>query len=191
MRNSLILPKNINYKDYNSKSGAATSKWGPSCWDFLFTSIMGRYPFKINKNNKEHLLLKRQFKSLLLNLKDILPCIFCRNSFKIFIKELPIDSYLNGRVELMYWLYLIKDKVNTKLINQEKQCYIDEQKRLKGEYFANNISKNDYYDSLNKFKKITFVTIPSPPFKHILDKYEANRAVCSKKSLSCVLAKKK
>ena len=190
MKNTLNLPKNINYKEYNSKSGAATSKWGPACWDFLFTSIIGRYPFKINKNNKEHLLLKKQFKSLLLNLKNILPCIFCRNSFKIFIKELPIDHYLNGRIELMYWLYLIKDKVNTKLINQENQCYIDEKNRLKVEYFSKNISKTDYNISLKNLKKTTFITIPTPPFKTILDKYENNRAICSKKSLSCVLAKK-
>jgi hypothetical protein len=184
------LPKNIDYTKYNSASGAATSKWGPSCWDFLFTSIIGRYPFAIDKNNKEHLLLKKEFKTLLLNLKNILPCIFCRNSFKIFITELPIEPYLIGRVQLMYWLYLIKDKVNTKLINQEKKCYNNEKKRLKIQYRNNEISKDEYYLLLNKFKKSTFITIPSPSFKKVLDKYENNRAVCSKKSLSCVLAKK-
>jgi hypothetical protein len=190
MKNTLNLPKNINYNKYNSTSGAATSKWGPSCWDFLFTSIMGRYPFIINHNNKEHLLLKRQFKRLLLNLKNILPCIFCRNSFKIFIKELPIEPYLIGRIQLMYWLYLIKDKVNKKLINQEKQCYKDEKLRLKTQYEKKKISKNEYSILLDNFKKTTFVTIPTPPFKKILDKYENHRAICSKKSLSCILAKK-
>lgn len=114
------LPKNIDYSKYNSTSGAATSKWGPSCWNFLFTSIIGRYPFKVNKNNPEHVIIQKHFKMLLTKLKHILPCIFCRNSFKKFIKELPIEPYLVGRVQLMFWLYLIKDKVNTKLINQEK-----------------------------------------------------------------------
>jgi hypothetical protein len=184
------LPKNIDYSKYNSTSGAATSKWGPSCWDFLFTSIIGRYPFIIDKKNKEHLLLQKEFETLLLNLKNILPCIFCRNSLKIFIKELPVQPYLIGRIQLMYWLYLIKDKVNTKLINQEKKCYNNEKKKLKLQYNNNQISKDKYYSLLAKFKKSNFITIPSPPFKDILDKYEKNRAVCSKKSLSCVLAKK-
>lgn len=181
------LPEGIDYTKYHSDSGLATKRWGPSAWMFLFCCISGRYPIKINPKNKDHIRLKKQFKTLLTSLKDIMPCIFCRESFKTFIKELPIEPYLVGRIELMYWLYLMKDKVNKKLIKQESQCYVDEKRRLKALYNSNKITQNEYYEQIQKFKEASFVTRPTPPFEQILDKYEAIRAVCSKKSLSCVL----
>jgi hypothetical protein len=97
---------------------------------------MGRYPYRLNRS-KEHLKIKRQFKALLTSLQDILPCIFCRNSFREFLKQLPIEPFLVGRIELVYWLYLMKDKVNNKLIKQEQQCYNDEKRRLKKLVYSN------------------------------------------------------
>lgn len=185
----VTLPNNIDYSKYNSKDGLATKKWGPVCGNFLFTIIMGRYPYKL-KNTKEHKIIRKQFKSLLTSLKDILPCVFCRNSFKVFLKELPINNFLVGRIELMYWLYLMKDKVNKKLIKQEKLCYNEEKYRLKQLYYSRNISKTEYYKMIRDFKSKTFQTVPTPPFKEVLDKYESIRAVCSKKSLSCVIPDK-
>lgn len=85
----------------------------------------------------------------------------------------------------------MKDLVNQKLIRQEKKCYRDEKRRLKALYYDHKITKSEYYSSVEDFKKKTFVTIPTPPFKIVLDKYEAIRAVCSKKSLTCVLPEKK
>jgi hypothetical protein len=184
---NIKLPSNIDYSKYTSESGMATSQWGGKAWDFLFTSIIGRYPIIINETNPQHLLIKLKFKNMLTGLKDTLPCIYCRNSYKDFIKELPIEPHLIGRIELMYWLYLIKDKVNIKLINQEKICYLDEKKRLKELFYNKKISENDYYIKINNFKQFTFKTIPTPPFEQVLDKYEMFRAECSQKSLSCVL----
>jgi hypothetical protein len=185
----IVLPEDIDYSIYHSLQGMATSKWGPSCWDFLFTSIIGRYPIKIKTNDDKK--IKKTFKEFLNGLQVILPCIFCRNSLNVFIKELPIEPYLVGRIELMYWMYLIKDKVNKKLICQEKQCYKDEKIKLKKMYRDKMISENEYYDKIKEFKKNTFVTTPTPPFKEVLDKYEKSRAICSKKALTCVLPKNK
>ena len=182
------LPKSIDYKKYYSISGANTKKWGPAGWDFLFTSIIGRYPIKVI--SKEDITIKQAFKSMLTNLSIVMPCIFCRNSFKGFLEELPIEEYLVGRIELMYWLYLIKDKVNQKLICQENKCYNDEKSRLKNMYYKKEITDEDYYKKVLKFKQENFETIQSPPFKEILDKYEAQRAVCDKKAKKCRLPKK-
>jgi hypothetical protein len=181
----VVLPKGIDYTLYKGQSGMSTKDWGPDAWSFLFTSIMGRYPLKVSKHNKDHVSVRKHFKHLLVSLKDILPCVFCRNSFKSFLKELPIEPFLSGRLELMYWLYLMKDKVNNKLIAQEQECLNDEKERLKNLYYTRRISKQEYHDKLSTFKKMTFCTQPSPPFKEILDKYEQYRAVCSKKAKTC------
>lgn len=171
---------------YSGTSGAKTRKWGPSLWNFLFTSILSRYPMKIDNTNKEHLLIKTEFEHLLNSLGVILPCVFCRESYKGFLAELPVKKYLVGRIELMFWLYSIKDKVNKKLIKQEKECYIDEIKRLKALYKENKISEKEFYSRKAKAKLEIFLTVPSPPFKYVLDKYEEYRATCSKKAKKCV-----
>jgi hypothetical protein len=135
-------------------------------------------------------MTKKYFNQLFNNLGYIMPCVFCRESYKQFYKELPIDDFLSGRVELMYWLYLMKDKVNNKLIAQEKKCYNDEKKKLKCKYKEHKISKDEYYSLVKKFKKNTFKTIPTPPFKDVLDKYEKLRAICHAKTKSCSIKKK-
>jgi hypothetical protein len=184
----VVLPENIDYSKYNSNSGMNTKTWGPSGWNFLFTSILGRYPVEIK--TKEDQEIKQAFKSMLTNLSNIMPCIFCRNSFKGFLEELPIEDFLIGRIELMYWLYLMKDKVNKKLICQENKCYNDEKSRLKGMFYNKEITEEEYYKKVKEFKAGNFETIPTPPFQEVLDKYEAQRAVCDKKAKKCRLPSK-
>lgn len=185
---SIKLPDNIDYSKYTSNSGMSTKFFGPKLWDGLFTSILGRYPIKIT--TKEDIQIKNTFKNTLIGLKDILPCIFCRNSFKGFLDELPIEPYLVGRIELMYWLYLMKDKVNSKLICQERKCYNDEKSKLKAMVYNKEISEQEYYKKVKEFKQDNFETIPTPPFQEVLDKYENQRAVCDKKAKKCRLPSK-
>jgi hypothetical protein len=177
----------INVNDYTSTDGMSTKVWGPHLWNFLFISIMGRYPFKIEKKNKEHKMIKHYFKNLLHSLQYIMPCVYCRDSYIQFYNELPIDSYLKGRIYLMYYVYLIKDKVNNKLIKQEILNYNKTKKKLKELYKKNKISKDTYYLKLSECKSKTFYVKPTPPFKEVLDKYEQYRAKCSKKTKSCSL----
>ncbi len=54
---------------YSSNDGMNTKVWGPHLWNFLFISIAGRYPIKIDKNNQEHKMIKNYFKSLFLFFK--------------------------------------------------------------------------------------------------------------------------
>ncbi len=92
--------------------------WGPVAWKtfFLFSR---NYPEKIDINNKEHLKIMKSTEKFYKSLKDILPCKYCRESYKIYYSELDIKKYLSGRDKLTEWLYLLKDKVNKKLIAQE------------------------------------------------------------------------
>jgi hypothetical protein len=173
-----------------SNSGLATKKWGPSGWYFLFSCIMGAYPSQLNVSNKEHLKIKKHFKNMFENLCYIMPCIFCRQSFKQFYYELPIDNFMSSRIELMKWLYLIKDKVNKKLIKQEKLCFNREKRKLKKQYKSKKITKLEYEKLLDKIKKENIHTQKSPPFIDILLQYESIRATCSPKSKTCALNKK-
>ena len=170
---------------YSNASGLKTKVWGPAGWDFLFSSIMGAYPFKIDENNKEHIKIKKYFKCTLKGLQWTLPCIYCRESYKKFWKQLPIEKYLKGRVELMYWLYLIKDKVNNKLMEQEQEEYTQTMFEAKQMYYSGKLSRNSYFTYVEEYKKRCFKTKASPPFQEILEFYESRRAGCSKKANTC------
>lgn len=179
------LPENIDYTKYHGTSGCSTKLWGKAGWTFLFSSIIGNYPVKLNKS-KQHQLIKHHYKNLFSSLAYTMPCIYCRNSFKQFMKQIPINNFLIGRIELMYWLYLVKDLVNKKLIKQEKKCYNDEKKRLKNLYYSHKITQSEYYQQVEKFKTENSYTIPTPPFEEILDHFESFRAVCSNKAQKCL-----
>jgi len=167
----------LNLKEkYGSTKGINSLYWGPKSWDVLFTSVMGAYPFEINKKSKEHQMIKKSFKNTLLALEYTMPCIYCRKSFKIFIKELPIKKYLDSRLSLMYWLYQIKEKVNKKLREQEQICFQRELKETK-----HKITKKEY----NELHQTIFYTKPSPSFEEVLDKYELLRSSCDKVALTC------
>lgn len=182
-----MLPKNIDYSEFASTSGLGTKQWGPAGWHFMFSCIMGAYPFRLDRLNREHRAIKRHFKQMFDSLAYTMPCIFCRQSITEFMKELPVHNFMQGRMELMYWLYRIKDKVNEKLLAQEQQCYNTEKKRLKQEYYEGKLSEDQYYSAVDAFRKKTFSTQPTPPFIDVVRKYESLRAVCSKRAKTCSL----
>jgi hypothetical protein len=85
-----------------------TSTWGPHAWVFLH-SVSFNYP----KNpTYEH---KKYHKNYFTSLGGVLPCKHCRDSYQVFLKDIPIDDYLDTRAGLIYWVYQIHDKVNKKL----------------------------------------------------------------------------
>ena len=73
------------------------NKWGPGGWDFLH-SITFNYPLEPTENDKK--IYSDFFKSI----GNILPCKYCRDSFKIYYKYLPIDHFLDSREGITYWL---------------------------------------------------------------------------------------
>lgn len=163
---------------FNTIRGLSTKDWGPKTWDSLFSMIIGAYPPVLDEANPEHRRTKKAFINTFCNLKYTLPCSFCRISYKQFYKELPIRPFTGGRIDLMYWLYLMKDKVNEKLIEQEKE-YIN---NVKKKYINKKITKKEY----NTLTKNCFRTVPSPPFIDVLNKYEKLRAKCSKALKKCL-----
>lgn len=178
-----ITTKNIN--NYTSLAGMKTTFWGPNAWNFLFCSILGSYPEKLDNKNKNHIKIKKEFKNLFNSLCFVMPCIFCRESYKVFIKELPIDEHMSGRIDLCFWLYKLKDKVNKKLIKQENECFINEHDKLLKKLKEKKINKTQYKCLYDKLKKDILVTKRSPKFIDVLNKYENYRAGCNSKTKTC------
>lgn len=84
-----------------------TRFWGPYGWDFLH-SIPLEYNIADNRKYYEFFKL----------LGDMLPCKYCRNSYKEYFKELDLNEYLSTKLRLSKWLYLLHNKVNKKLRDQ-------------------------------------------------------------------------
>ena len=95
-------------------NGMMTKVWGPAGWVFLHSCVMG-YPLKINEKKPEDRKRKKKTKVFFETIGHIFPCIYCRESYQRFIKELPIDKFLDSRRKLANWLYQIHNKVNKKL----------------------------------------------------------------------------
>lgn len=167
-----------------STNGIKTSFWGPHAWNFLFSAIAGTYPIRYIPENKDHQRQVKGFIQLFNSLKETLPCLYCRQSYAVFLKELPMKDHLGTRLSMMNWLYLLHDKVNQKLIAQEQECYINEQKALKKRLLAKTITSAKYKQQLAELKLIK-ITKPSPPFQTILNKYERERAGCNSKNKKC------
>lgn len=88
-----------------------SNKWGKHAWEFSHY-VSFNYPIEPTQNDKEY--CRTYFE----NLKNILPCSICRNSFVFFYDNFPIDEYLNDRHGVVYWLYTIHNMVNYKLNNK-------------------------------------------------------------------------
>jgi hypothetical protein len=86
-----------------------TQKWGPDGWDLLHS--IAYYYEKENNENKERY---KSLKSFFYSIQHILPCIYCRRSYKKYISEVPIKKDTN----FFEWIYIIHNKVNDKLKEQ-------------------------------------------------------------------------
>lgn len=151
-------------------TGIDPKLWGPHFWLTLFYTSMN-YPIKVDKNNRCHTTIRKHYKMFFCSLQYTLPCIFCLESYRRFWKEDEIDKFLGGRMDLLKWLYMLKDKVNKKLIQQEKQKFNSIKKTMISRYRAK-------YGSQSTWKKTVVMDINSK-----LDR-EASRVLKTKASPS-------
>ena len=82
-----------------------TRFWGPPAWVMLHMIAQGF--------QKENATAFRLFYS---NLRNVLPCIYCRNSFTEFLEQCPIRT--TSHKDFNKWLYDIHNLVNDKLRKQ-------------------------------------------------------------------------
>ena len=84
-----------------------TSFWGKDGWKLLHS--ISYKSDEILEKNPEYL---RYYKSFFKSIQYVLPCIYCRRSFKKYITEIPFELPLSD------WLYKIHNCVNDKLRRQ-------------------------------------------------------------------------
>lgn len=110
----------INIKKFNEIKAFKTKDFGEKYWYVLFTMVLGgTFPLKVDLNNKKHKEIIKYYKYTIKGLIYTLPCSICRESYNKFYYKNNINNFLTSKIKLAYWLYLLKDMVNKKLIKQE------------------------------------------------------------------------
>lgn len=126
-----------------------TRCWGQPAWYTMEIFAMG-YPVS-NPTKKQSRDYKRFYKSF----GDTLPCNLCRDSFKMFIKEIPLDDKaLSGRKNLVFWVFRVHNRVNKKLsCKQFTRKDMEKKYKFYEQFRAKNCSK-DLGGCLKGAKKI-------------------------------------
>lgn len=92
--------------------------WGSSGWKLLHTlALLYDESFKDNLNNDDEKEYQTVIKHFLTSIQYVLPCIYCRRSYRKYINELPVQPFLTSH-NLFEWIYHIHNKVNDKLRGQ-------------------------------------------------------------------------
>lgn len=95
-------------------NGMLTKVWGPPLWIGLHAITFG-FPNEIDNTNPEMVARRESYYKFFELLGDVLPCKYCRESYKVFFTELNPRPFMNRRQDMVRWLYLIHEKVNDKL----------------------------------------------------------------------------
>jgi hypothetical protein len=82
--------------------------WGPHFW-FVLHLISFHYPDNPTTFDKE------QHKAFYTSVKDILPCTTCRQHYKNYLSQYPIEPNLDTRIDLITWVIQIHNFVNIAL----------------------------------------------------------------------------
>jgi hypothetical protein len=95
-----------------------TRFWGPDGWK-LFHTVAIKYP--LNPSEDDIITHKMFYNSL----QDVLPCKYCRMSYREYIAKRPVEKHLSSRESLFKWSYLMHNEVNGKLRKQGHIKYPD------------------------------------------------------------------
>ena len=113
--------------DFSSGDGMLTSVWGPSLWHYLHTMSFN-YPVKPTKKEKKH------YRQFVMNLRNVLPCKYCRMNLRKNLKDLPLrDKDLKNRHTFSLWMYKLHEHINKML--GKKSGLTFEQVRERYEHF--------------------------------------------------------
>ena len=84
------------------------SFWGRSTWKYLHTLT---FAYPMNPSDMDKIKMINYFNQL----PEFLPCAECANSFRLYLKYIPINEYVDNTYSIVYWLYTIHFIVNKKL----------------------------------------------------------------------------
>ena len=103
--------KTYTSQDYKSSDGFLTAVWGPMLWSYLHTMSFN-YPTEPTRENKTH------YREFIINLKNVLPCKFCRLNLTKNLKELPLTmNDMKSRETFSRYVYNLHEHIN-KMLNK-------------------------------------------------------------------------
>ena len=110
-------------KDYISGDGMMTTVWGPPMWHFLHTMSFN-YPVNPTPEDKRH------YKEFILNLRNVLPCKYCRQNLTNNLVAEPItDASMASRDSFSRFVYKLHEMVNKLLGKNSGLSYCDVRER--------------------------------------------------------------
>ena len=92
-------------------NGLITKIWGEPTWESLHSITFG-YPIEPTEQQR------REYREYFIALANVLPCKYCRESYKQFITEgdtALTNEVFTSRATLTKWLYNVHEAVNNKL----------------------------------------------------------------------------
>lgn len=132
-------------KDYSSGDGFLTSVWGPAMWHYLHTMSFN-YPVNPSQDDKIN------YRNFILDLKNVLPCKYCRMNLKTNLKQLPLKlSDMKNRESFSKYVYNLHELVNKMLDKKSNLSYCDVRERY--EHFRARCT--DEKPKIFKFHKLT------------------------------------
>ncbi len=121
-------------KDFHSGDGMLTTVWGPSMWHFLHTMSFN-YPVEPTSDQK------RQYMDFILNLRNVLPCKYCRMNLTNNLATRPIRMcHMKSRDTFSRFVYELHETVNKMLNKKSGLTYCDVRERY--EHFRSRCTQD-------------------------------------------------
>ena len=121
-------------KDFYSGDGMLTTVWGPSMWHFLHTMSFN-YPVDPTHDQKRH------YMEFILNLRNVLPCKYCRMNLTNNLASRPIRmSNMESRDTFSRFVYDLHETVNKLLGKKSGLTYCDVRERY--EHFRSRCTQD-------------------------------------------------
>ena len=131
-------------KHYNSGDGMLTTVWGPAIWHYLHTMSFN-YPTNPSKEDKNN------YKNFIYNLRNVLPCKYCRINLTNNLKKKPLQMcHMKNRETFSRYIYELHELVNKMLKKTSNLTYCDVRERY--EHFRSRCTEE--HPKIFKFKKI-------------------------------------
>ena len=121
-------------KDFHSGDGMLTTVWGPSMWHFMHTMSFN-YPVTPTPDQKRH------YMEFILNLRNVLPCKYCRMNLTNNLATRPIRMCnMESRDTFSRFVYDLHETVNRLLGKKSGLSYCDVRERY--EHFRSRCTQD-------------------------------------------------
>ena len=109
--------------EYNSGDGMLTTVWGPAMWHYIH-AMSFNYPVNPSPNDKIN------YKKFVYNLRNVLPCKYCRINLTNNLKKKPLLlCHMKNRGTFSKYIYELHEVVNKMLNKTSHLTYCDVRER--------------------------------------------------------------